>query len=255
MIGIVLIIGSVTGGLVAFYIGHTASFLINGFTFMIAAVIISRLPETQEYKKGLVSKDEQNLHWMRSLEEIVWWVIAIQLTLPITDGVVNILISYYGAVTFNLGDLGVGLLYGSLGAGLVISFWVTRSLKSKFMLIALLTIFVEGLMHILASQASSILIAMMAFILISLAGGVTNACLDILIMMHTKVDHQGKVFGCLDSLVNINMGLFMLVTGWLIDHFDARWVGAGGGVVQLMLAGIFLLCFAVIRIKKQAQNT
>ncbi|WP_179134048.1 MFS transporter [Halobacillus massiliensis] len=253
MIGVVLIAGSVGGGIVAFFVSHNASFYLNAATFFASAWLLRKIPPLPLQRK----ENKENLpgHWIRSLEEIVWWVIIIQLTLSVADGIINVLISYYGAITFNLGDLGVGLLYGSLGTGLVLSFWVVQLIKRKYLLAAIFTIFIEGMMHILASQSSTIEKAVVAFILISLAGGVTNASLDSLIMMHTKPSDQGKVFGFLDSATNINMGIIMYGTGWLLEHFDARWVGAGGGIFQLTAALILLVSLMLREIIKYYNTT
>ncbi|WP_330218377.1 MFS transporter [Sporosarcina globispora] len=43
MIGAVLIIGSSTGGILAYFLGNNAAFIINGITFMLSALLISRL--------------------------------------------------------------------------------------------------------------------------------------------------------------------------------------------------------------------
>lgn len=43
------------------------------------------------------------------------------LTMPLANGIDNILVSIYGLEVFDMGELGVGFMYGALGIGLILS--------------------------------------------------------------------------------------------------------------------------------------
>ncbi|MCP3030592.1 MFS transporter [Halobacillus sp. A1] len=241
MIGVVLILGSVTGGIVAFFLSPKVSFIINSLTFLVAALWIKKLPELKSNKKQM-EKTKGESDWYRNLKPVIWFVLFVQFLVPITDGIFNVLITYYGGSTFGTEALGIGLLYGSLGIGLVISFYISARFNNrKFLKASLFFIIVEGVMQMLASQSASIVSMCFFFIMISAAGGVTAACLDSLVMEKTDPGHLGKVFGVIEAVSNIQIGIFMVAGGILIDSFEARLLGLYGGALNIALAVLFML--------------
>ncbi|WP_275897939.1 MFS transporter [Halobacillus ihumii] len=243
VIGIVLILGSVTGGLVAFFIGKDVAFILNGCTFLAAAVLI--YPLKIKRQKLVRSQSDVVQKSRYRLDTVVVFVVVILGVSAGLDGLFNILISYYGSETFDMGELGIGLLYGSLGIGLVLSFFISNWLKGKMLLIGIITIGLEGILQILASQASVIWGTALAFAGISLLGGVGAACFDSIVMVRTAKSEQGKVFGLIESLTNVVIGLTMFGTGWLLDLFAARHVGYIGGI---SVVGSMVLFFALYRL-------
>ncbi|MCP3026339.1 MFS transporter [Halobacillus sp. A5] len=237
--GIVLILGSITGGAAAYFLGAEISFLINGITFLISAWFIRQMPDLRE---ELISDTDRTSHsrWHRQLPLILWMVVILQCLTAVTDGVFNVLISFYGAEVFDYGDIGIGFLYGALGTGLVVSFFVIHLFKNKLIINALIALFIEGSMQIAASQAATIWLTVVIFTLIAAAGGISAACLDTEIMKSTKQSHQGRIFGWLESVTNIQLGLSMLAGGLLLEYYPVQWVGLAGGAVNLALAVLFI---------------
>ncbi|MFG6149136.1 MFS transporter [Halobacillus sp. B23F22_1] len=246
IVGVVLILGSVSGGVVAFLLGGKVSFILNAVSFLAAAFFLRRLPDAPTTPSN-INKESGVVKSWGQLELIVWIVIIIQLLTSMTDGIFNVLISLYGAETFQLGDLGIGLLYGALGAGLVLSFYMTRLIKKRVLVLAVLAVAMEGVLQITASVSPSIWVAAIIFILISAVGGVSAACLDTVVMSRTKSAHQGRVFGLLASVTNIHLGLSMVAAGVLVDLYSPRWLGMMGGFLNIAIA----LCVAFLFIMKK----
>ncbi|WFT76339.1 MFS transporter [Halobacillus naozhouensis] len=242
VIGIVLIIGSITGGLVAFLIGKDVAFILNGCTFMAAASLIYPLKFKRQKSQQSPAIPVQKPR--AKLDPMVLFIVVILGVSAGLDGLFNILISYYGAETFNLGELGIGLLYGALGIGLVMSFFISKQVKGKMLLIGIITIGMEGVLQMLASQASVIWAAALAFTGISLFGGVGAACFDTLVMARTPKSDQGRVFGFIESLTNVVIGLAMFGSGWLLDSFAARQVGFIGGIAAIGSMVLFIVLYS-----------
>ncbi|WLR47207.1 MFS transporter [Halobacillus litoralis] len=119
LLGVVLIAGSITGGVVAYIFGTSFAFWLNSLSFIAAAIVILPLKgPTSNRRSGKVAS-RKRVHW----QSWMLFVLAIQLVGAAMDGAFNVLISVYGADTFRLGELGVGFLYGALGTGLVASFF------------------------------------------------------------------------------------------------------------------------------------
>ncbi|WP_079529541.1 MFS transporter [Halobacillus hunanensis] len=243
VIGIVLILGSVTGGLVAFFIGKEVAFILNGCTFLAAAILI--YPLTIKWQESSQTRAASGSKSRVRLDPIVLFVVVILGISAGLDGLFNVLISYYGSETFDMGELGIGMLYGSLGIGLVLSFFISNCVKGKMLLIGIITIGLGGILQMLASQASVIWATGLAFAGISLFGGVGAACFDSIVMARTAKSEQGKVFGLIESLTNVVIGLTMFGTGWLLDLFAARNVGYMGGISAV---GSMVLFFILYRL-------
>ncbi|UOQ43270.1 MFS transporter [Halobacillus salinarum] len=255
VLGIVLIAGSITGGLVTYWIGIDMAFLLNGFSFIAAGWLIKGLPNFMSESKG-ASNDHSpktRVH-LKRLPPVVLLVIIVELVTSAQDGVFNTLISYYGSQSFNLGGLGIGLLYGALGFGLVGSFFVTRVLARNYLMIGLTAMTLEGLLQIGASQADTILGAALLFSSISFVGGIGASSFHAILMTHIKEGWQGRVYGWIESWTNVILGLVMLVSGIAVDLYSANKVGFAGGSLGAVTGLIISALLAVITFQSKRRN-
>ncbi|UOR13051.1 MFS transporter [Halobacillus amylolyticus] len=242
VIGIVLVAGSVTGGVVAFFVGKDVAFALNACTFIAAALIIKHLVIKKE-----VNQDQPIMikrpHLNRTFGPIVMFIVVIQSVSAMLDGFFNVLISYYGAETFSMADLGVGILYGALGIGLVISFFVSKKVTGNLLLIGIISVGLEGVLQIIASQAPTLWYIAITFTGISLIGGVGAACFDSIVMRRTPKSQQGEVFGVIESISNVVIGIAMFSAGWLLELFSPRIIGLVGGSAAIFVMFLFILVF------------
>ncbi|RWZ60829.1 MFS transporter [Halobacillus fulvus] len=242
LIGIVLIGGSITGGLVTFFFGNEVAFLLNAFSFLAAAILIQRIP--LEDKQAAPSRPTLEKEPSTTFPSVIWMILLIVIAGTTMDGAFNVLISVYGAETYQWGELGVGLLYGSLGTGLVLSFFFTKFLKKGFLITAVLAVITEGILQAAASQLPAIWSVAIVFTGIALISGIGGACIDTVIMKRVDQNSQGTVFGIVEATSNIHLGIVMLLAGWLLEFYSERWIGfvAGGigiGFGMLLLIGYY----------------
>ncbi len=244
MIGVVLIIGSITGGVVTYVIGVKMAFLWNALTFIFAVIMIKHLilpKNTFNHEEWGKTAPLPAKVFLTKIHKVVLAVCLIELVISATDGVFNVLISYYGSETLQLGGLGIGALYGSLGIGLAGSFVITRKLSRSFLQIGLFSIISEGILQVAASQVESLLEVSLLFTGISFVGGIGAACFHTLIMQHTAKHWQGRVFGVLEASTNVILGGFMLASGIALDHFSESFIGEIGGGVNIVFGTIMIV--------------
>lgn len=238
LLGIVLIGGSITGGIVSYLFGGSLAFLLNAASFLGAALFL--LPLKDKRKVSVTKASSPKFRWKGG----IGFAVAFLLIGAAMDGVFNLMITVYGERLFSLGELGVGLLYGSLGAGMMISFYVTRRLKGEHLLTyAFLLLFMEGAGQSAASQMTSFPLLAAAFFFVSFIGGAAGAVVDSYIMKSTPAGEEGRVFGRIESWTNVQIGLVMFISGVLIDHFHERLVGFSGGLIGMIGAVVLYLLF------------
>ncbi|UVI28465.1 hypothetical protein [Paenibacillus spongiae] len=129
MLGIVLIAGSVTGGVIAAAVGVHATFILNALSFLVSALLLAQLTgdrrltaDVPEQEMG--SSRSGSMKELRLLISESAFIRAMHLIFalwPIGSGIFNILISVYAFGVFHRGEIGIGVLYGALGWGY---YWV-----------------------------------------------------------------------------------------------------------------------------------
>ncbi|MHA6534272.1 MFS transporter [Paenibacillus sp. BAC0078] len=274
MTGCVLILGAFTGGVVSLWWGPDMAFIMNAASFLVAALLIwgIHFPQNVESTDGqdvpLVdgeaelkgSKIKKTGRW-RTLKLLVGGslalqiVIAYELLVSIINGWDNVLISVYAVQVFHAGDIGVGAFYAALGIGLSLSFFAGRLVKRRLLAAALAGLLCEGIMLMSISASSYFGVAFVLYILLSLCGGIGNACLDTLVMRETPPEQQPAMFGMLSAVSGSLIGVSMFGAGWLLDLVEPRTLGFAGGAgfagVALLLAGYV---FVRSRWKKVRRN-
>jgi MFS family permease len=262
MNGSVLILGAFTGGLVSLWFGPETAFVMNAASFLVAALLLWGLQfphnagkteegpkhdssagpsELQQGKKGRL----RTLKYVAGGSLVLQVIIAYELLVPVINGWDNVLISVYAVQVFHAGDVGVGAFYAALGIGLSLSFFAGRLLKKRLLAVALAGLLAEGLLLMGISASSHFAAAFLLYILLSLSGGVGNACLDTLVMRETPSSMQPVIFGMLSAAGGSLIGVSMLSAGWLLDYVEPRQLGFAGGAgfagIALLLGGYYLV--------------
>ncbi|KHE67151.1 MFS transporter [Halobacillus sp. BBL2006] len=251
ILGIVLIGGSITGGAVAYVFGNDIAFLLNAGSFLAAAILVRKLPTSSQSQNHIKGEPGSLDRVYKGLSFLVFVAVALQFITATMDGVFNVLISVYGAATFNMDELGVGLLYGSLGTGLVFSFLLAGRLKKNFLFIGMITIFIESTLQMAASQAANLVLLSIIFIGISFIGGIGGASIDTFIMQKVPEGRHGRVFGLVEAVTNIQMGVIMFATGLALESFPERNVGLIGGLTGLIGGSVLWIAYGLILFMKK----
>ncbi|WP_285755398.1 MFS transporter [Parageobacillus sp. G301] len=262
MLGIVLIGGSFSGGIVTFFFGPDMTFWFNGLSFLIAAMIIFSIPFTNK-NRHIQKNDKKNhesniFHSIKTIKKLMiassalYIAFLFEFIVPLFNGIDNVLISIYAVQEFDLGDIGVGLFYGALGIGLMLSFIVAQRIHQHLLLIGLTALILEGLFHIILSRVHLAFIAFIIYISISFVSGICNTCFDSIVMKETPSDKQGLVFGLLTTISNTFIGISMFGAGIILEVVNNRTLGLIGGM-GFVLTGLFL--FVVYSSKEKELST
>ncbi|SEU28977.1 MFS transporter [Paenibacillus sp. NFR01] len=259
--GCVLIVGAFAGGLISLWFGPDAAFIFNGISFLAAAMLLwgLELPEGQsasgedkhrvepagstetEERREAAGSRRRALAGVLAGSLVLQVVLAYECLVPLLNGWDNVLISVYAVQVFHAGDAGVGAFYAALGIGLSVSALAVRYIRRRLLFIVLVCLLAEGLTLMAISGSRSIGVAFMLYVLLSLASGLGNACLDTLVMRETPAWLQPALFGTLAAVSGTLMGLSMLFAGWLLDRVEPRTLGFAGGAgfafIALLLAG------------------
>jgi MFS family permease len=262
MLGVVLIAGSFSGGIVTFFFGPDMTFWFNGLSFLIAAMIIFLIPFTNK-NRHIQKSDKKNgesniFHSIKTIKKLMitssalYIAFLFELIVPLFNGIDNVLISIYAVQEFHLGDIGVGLFYGALGIGLMLSCIIAQRIHQHLLLIGLTALILEGLFLIILSRVHFAFIAFIIYISISFVSGICNTCFDSIVMKETPSDLQGLVFGLLATISNTLIGISMFGAGILLEVVNNRMLGLIGGV-GFVLTGLFL--FVVYSSKEKELST
>lgn len=263
--GCVLILGAFTGGIVSLYFGPDMAFVMNAVSFLAAGLLIKGIHYPKQALDGDAGR-ESALHTeggnptlglsvkrtrRRALLTVLGGSLALQIVLcyellvPVINGWDNVLISVYAVQVFHAGDSGVGAFYAALGIGLSLSFFAGRLFRKRLLAVALGGLLLEGILLMMISSSGHFAAAFLLYILLSLAGGIGNACLDTLVMRETPPALQPAVFGLLAAVSGTLLGLSMLGAGWLLDDVEPRMLGFAGGAgfaaIALLLGGYYLM--------------
>ncbi|WP_150271947.1 MFS transporter [Paenibacillus tepidiphilus] len=255
MNGCILIVGAFAGGVVSYWFGPETAFVLNGVSFLLAALLLGglRFPDHKESPEEKPEPREnilegqagrgvpawkRSLRWLAGGSLVLQVVIGYELLVPLFNGWDNVLISVYAVEVFQAGDVGVGALYAALGIGLSLSALAERLLRRRLLAVALAGLLLEGALLMGISLSGSLYSAFGLYILLALCGGIGGACLDTLMMRETPAALQPMLFGMLAAAGNTLMGLSMLTAGWLLEYLEPRSLGFAGGAC---FAGIALL--------------
>lgn len=246
LIGLVLVIGAFSGGIVSYFLGAKAAFLINIASFLGAGWIISTLPKTGQETMPQFIKTEKRESYLDLLPVIATSSFLIMLMLfemiiPLINGIENVLLSVYAVETFGMQDLGVGILYSILGLGLIISPMLTRLIKTRYLLFVFLCMIGEGFILSAISQSKFFWVAALLFGITAIFSGIGNTLVDTVAMETIPSKWHGMYFGLTSMISNTFIGISMLLTGTALEWYSPRLVGFFGGMLYIFAGIIFIL--------------
>jgi MFS family permease len=258
LLGVVLVFGSATGGFVSHFFSPQFVFILNAISFLLAGFIIFFIHTKQKDQSKIVEKQSLWLNMKNGFlylrkNTILLRLFTIDLLIPLADGMFNVLISYYAFKKFEQGDVGIGIFYGALGLGLIISMWMPTRFKNLFRAGSLAMVF-EGVFQSILSQTNSFILAISLFSFISLSSGVGNANYDTLLMKTTDKQERGAVFALFEMIKNVMIGISMIVAGFLLTYFSPQLLGFAAGLFYV-LVGVSAFGVSYFRKKdKHLQN-
>jgi MFS family permease len=257
MLGIVLIGGAFSGGIVSFLFGSKMTFWVNAASFLGSAAIISTItfPEIYQVKQENEFKKENLFAIFKKviLKSVPVQILLIcEVLIALMNGIDNVLISVYAVKVYHLGDVGVGLFYGALGIGLMLSFYIANRLRKNFLVTGLLCLMFEGVFLLLLSRTHIVIFAFLMFCGVAFMSGIGNACFDTILMKEIPKEHQGTMFGLLATIGNTILGISMFLSGFSLHYFKPRSLGMFGGIAYMVVA-IFLMVVVSMNERQQTK--
>jgi MFS family permease len=219
-------------GLIVAAWGPHAAYWINAVSFLISAALILGIRPRLLQAAASISRG----HWrdladgMRFVVEsrplltvLVAWTIA-------TAGIALLDVGepFLAKDTFNAGDFGYGLMFGSIGLGLALgSFGVGLSVERRSMgSVYGGTIALAALGYGLAAISPSVWVAAACCVIAGIGNGGANVC-NALLVQRGAPDHiRGRAFTVIMSVNYVFFGIGFLVAGFMNDAVGPRWVWA-----------------------------
>lgn len=260
MVGAVLVVGSSTGGIISYLFGLQAPFILDGISFMVSALFLIGLtiPSAEKSLKQSDPVESGPSTWKFIFgSAALLTFITIELTMPLANGVDNVLMSVYALEVFKMGDLGVGFIYGALGLGFIISSFFSNLLKRKLVPLIVIFIALEGLGHLILSSVPTFSHAIVAALFITFVGGISNICLSTLTMKIVPKSQQGHFFGLTEMISKTTMGISMGAAGFLLELFDPRTLSFWVGSTYVFFTIVYAILFSrvdLIKEKKQLRR-
>ncbi|ULT57646.1 MFS transporter [Neobacillus drentensis] len=257
LIGIVLIGGAFSGGIVAFIFGPHVTFWLNAASFLGAAAIIStiKFPENERITENNESKKKSLFAVFKRIvlmSAAVLILFICEILIAFMNGIDNVLISVYAVNVYHLGDIGVGLFYGSLGIGLTLSYSIANRLRKNFLVTGLVCLMLEGTFLFLLSRTHLVVFAILLFCLVAFVSGIGNACFDTVLMKEIPEENQGMMFGLLATIGNTILGLSMFLAGVALNYLSPRSLGLIGGIAYILISIILLAAISLKAYRKSS---
>ncbi|UJW56910.1 MFS transporter [Bacillus sp. A116_S68] len=249
LVGSILVIGSSSGGLIAHYVGLSFPFLLNSVAFLLSAFLLWKIKmptnTTTRSKKSATIALPKKVIW-QSTALMTFLFIAV--TMPLANGIDNVLMSVYALDVFAMGELGVGFMYAFLGLGFMISSLFSEFIKRRLLMLTVFFIALEGIGHILLSIVPSFLTALMIVMCITIVGGIGNICIDTVMMKMVPSSVRGRLFGAMQAISNTALGISMASAGFLLEIFSPRELSLIVGLAYLCFTAIYAVLFSKLNL-------
>ncbi|MFN2488628.1 MAG: MFS transporter [Actinomycetota bacterium] len=236
---IAIIVGPVIGTLLLFLGSPATAFALNGFTFLISAILIFPV----DLKKGDATEQEASSLWQQvtdgfrattaSPEVVV--LVALAVAFPFVYGQEIVLLALVSQDLLSTGTEGIGLLYAAAGVGGILAAGLTGKLSENARpgRIVVATTIVSALPLMTLSVIREPALAYVAMTVEGAAVIISEVMTVTLLQRLVPQNVLGRVFGLLDSLAIGMMLLGTVIAPIVLD--------VAGLPTALLLAGGVLL--------------
>jgi MFS family permease len=236
-------IGPVIGGVLVAAAGPHAAYWINAVSFLLSAALLSGIParllqsavaETHGHLRDL---REGLLFVLRSRPlraVLVAWTLAM-----LAIAAINTTEVFLAKDSFDAGDFGYGLLFGSIGLGLAVGSLAAGALVERRP-VALVYgggIVLNALGFGLAAAAPNVWVAAVCCVIAGIGNGAAVLCNALLVQRGAPDELRGRAFTVIMAVNYIAFGGGFVAGGLLNDSIGPRWVW-GGSAILLGVSGL-----------------
>jgi MFS family permease len=237
-------IGPILGGLLTAAAGPHTAYWINGVSFLVSAVLISRIPSRMLQSETALTRGHWRdlgdgflavLHSRALLAVLVAWGIAC-----LGIGGANVAEIFLAKNTFHAGDFGYGLLYGAIGGGLVLGSFAGSVLLERIGpartyagALAVMALGFGG-----AAASPSIWVAALCAVVGGAGDGAAIVCNAVLVQRGSVDAMRGRALTLVMSATFLATAAANVVAGALLHTVSPRWIWGGAAVTYLLAAGV-----------------
>jgi MFS family permease len=235
-------LGSLVGGALVAASSPDTAYWVNAGTFLVSAVLISRIRESLEQERapslGRWRDLLEGLALATRERALVTVLVAWSIVMLANAGV-NVAEVVLAKEVFDAGDFGYGVLVAGTGTGLVLGSlfgggWIEqRGMKGPYVLsIGLMAVGIGA-----AAVAPNVWLAAIAVVLAGVGNGAAVVCNAVLVQRGAPDRLRGRAFTVVMSVGYAVLGLGMIIAGFLTDALGARAVW-GMAAVLLAIAAV-----------------
>jgi dTMP kinase len=234
--------GPVLGGLLTGAAGPHTAYWINAGSFLVSGALVARIPARLLQSTTALTRG----HWtdikdgirtvVRSnmlLAVVVGWGIA-----SLGAGAVSVSEVFMAKNTLHAGDFGYGLLYGGIGAGLVLGSFSSSAAVERLGIarayggaLALMAVGFGG-----GAAAPDIWVAALCCVVGGVGNGTAVVCNALLVQRGTRDEMRGRALTFVMSATYTLTGIATVLAGAFMDTAGARWVWGGGAATFVVAA-------------------
>lgn len=237
-------VGPVLGGVIVAAAGPHTAYWINAVSFLVSALLLVRIPARALQSAEALSRG----HW-RDVADGMWavrrsraltTVLVVWSLAMLATGTINVAEIFLAKNTFDAGDLGYGVLYGAVGAGLVAGSVLGGAFADRVGVGALYggAIGVMGLAFVAAAISPNVWVAAALAALAGTGNGIAVACNVLIVQRAVGDDLRGRALTVIMAANYAVLAGATIAAGALVDAVGARWAWGGAGVVLVLAAGL-----------------
>jgi MFS family permease len=238
-------VGPLLGGVLTAAAGPSAAYAINAASFAVSIVLVLGIPARLLQSERALSRG----HWrdlgdgfraalgspsMRAV--LVAWSIACLAT-----GAANVVQIFLAKHTFAAGDIGYGLIYSAMGAGLVVGSLISARvlLRSGVARTYGGSLSLMAMGYIGAALSPNVWVAAGCVVVAGVGNGAAVVCNALLVQRGTFDLMRGRALTFVMSITYLLAGVGNAIGGLALDRTDPRWIWGACGVLLFVgaLAG------------------
>ena len=230
------------GGVLATAAGPSSAYAINAASFLVSILLVVRIPSRLLQSERALSRG----HW-RDLRDgfnatlrspsmravLVAWGIA-----SLATGAANAVEIFLAKHTFSSGNVGYGLLYGAMGAGLVVGSFASAAVLSRSGVArtygASLTLMAMG--YVGAAASPNVWVAAICVLFAGVGNGAAIACNALLVQRGTFDLVRGRALTFVMSITYVLVGAGNGIGGLHLDPAGPRWIWVACGATLVVAA-------------------
>ena len=236
-------VGPVIGGVLVAATGPHTAYWINAASFVLSAALLTGIPA--RLLQAVVAQSHGHLRDLREglafvihsrplRAVLIAWTMAM-----LAIAAINTTEVFLAKDSFDAGDFGYGLLFGSICLGLAIGSLGAGALVERRPVAVVYGggIVVNALGWGLAAAAPNVWVAAACCVLGGIGNGAAVLCNALLVQRGAPDEFRGRAFTVIMAVNYLAFGIGFLAGGLLNDAYGARWVWAGSSIL-LAVSGI-----------------